>query len=232
MKRFSLLAALAASFTMTLAPLQAQTNPPTVSFHTNIVFNVSISLSAIVQVTTPVQTNFAIMTANPIKGSTKDVINFINTDMGRSTNHNQAKLMWRVGDVGTTNESFSFILREGTNDTDVTSRLFFQSSSLDYDRTATTLRVNPKAATTNSTDYFIERLTLRAAHTFFDGLGLFTLRSSSLVDKGQVISRSPVPAAIRMEFAGAGSVNNQPAVYRGQITVAGRKVEVQQTTSP
>jgi len=232
MKRIPSLAALAALCTVAVAPLQAQTNPPTVSFHTNAVFNVSISLSALVQVTTPVATNFAILTANPVKGSTKDVINAILADLGRTTNGAQTKLLWRIGDVGTTNETFSFILRDGTNDTDVTRRLFFQNSSLDYDRTATTLRTNPKNSTTNTTDYFIERLTLRTGHTFFDGLGLFLLRSSSLVNKGQVISSSPVPAAFRMAFAGAGTANDQPAVYRGQITAAGRKIEVQQTTSP
>src|SRR5262245_45328527 len=98
MKRLPTLTILVALFTLAQATLHAQTNaPPPPSLHTNLLLNVSISLTVYSQDVTPVQTNLAILTATKSTASTRDIINSIDSDLGQGTNHSAgAKLLWRI----------------------------------------------------------------------------------------------------------------------------------------
>jgi len=129
-----------------------------------------------------------------------------------------------------------FILRDGTNDIDVSPYLSFQfpasSGFFGQHRTVTTERFNPKAATTNSLDYGVIQFTLSQTVGLFDLQGFVKLATSSLVDKGKVIRSRPAPLALRAELGGSGFADKASTVYRGTFTAAGRKIEIKQEPNP
>src|SRR5947209_6913482 len=142
MKRIASLAALAALIVLNLSRAQAQTNTGAPAFRTNVLLNVAISLTAYIENVTPIQTNLVVRTARPSKIGTKDIINALGTQLGQGTNMlSGAKLLLRTTDLGTTNQASAFVLRSGTNDTDVSSYLRFNFPS--NHRTVTTERFNP-----------------------------------------------------------------------------------------
>src|SRR5439155_18102619 len=115
------LALLGAMIALGLGRTQAQTNSNTntITFNTNVLLNVSISLNALFQNFTAIQTNEVIFTARPGKVTTRDLINAIGKDLGHGTNTLiGAKLLLRFTYSGT-NSSEGFVLRVGTNDIDI-----------------------------------------------------------------------------------------------------------------
>ena len=102
---------------VTLAQTQARA-----ASRTNVVLDAKITMTAHVQNMTVLQTNTLLRSAELARISTKDIINAMGTDIGHGTNifPANAKLLFAITDVGQTNETDAFMVRAGTNDTDVT----------------------------------------------------------------------------------------------------------------
>jgi len=202
---------------------------------TNILLNASFSFSALTQGIIG-NTNFVLLTAKPIKITSKDIINSIGRDIGKGTNNlKDAKLLLRITQTASGGSS-GFLLRQGTNDTDISKYLqlqvpaqFVQNGFASQYRTVTTERDNAKAGVTNTIDYTIAQFLLGTQNGSFSVQGSVKLTSSSLLGKGrEVLSGKPVPLALRADLAGTGLAGGTSAVFRGTFTAAGRKVEVKQ----
>ena len=193
---------------------------------TNILLSAAFSFNAMSQGVIG-NTNFVILTAKPIKITSKDIINSIGRDLGRGTNNSKdAKLLLRITQSANGGSS-GFLLRQGTNDTDISQYLQLQLPS-QY-RTVTTERGNAKAGTTNTIDYTIIQFVLFTQNGSFNVQGPVKLTSSSLLGKGhEVLSHKAVPLALRADLAGTGLAAGASTVYRGTFTAAGRKVEVKE----
>jgi len=228
MKRIINLAALAGLITFNLLKVNAQTNT-TSGFRTNVLLNVSFALDSYIQGGTFIGTNRVIGTTRQGKIVTADIINALGTELGQGTNTLRgAKLLLRTTDLGTTNQVSAFVLRLGTNDTDVSSYLRFNFAG----RSVNTERFNPRNGTTNSLVYAIMQFTLLTRNGSFSLQGFAKLVESSILIKKQIISSPPFPISIRAAVAGSGSSGNLPAVYRGNVTLSRRTVEIEQVSSP
>src|SRR5690348_8574579 len=88
--------------------------------HTNLIYNVSIGFGVVQQDYVPISTNqFFFVTQHSSFGSA-DIAKALAATPLWKTNHLQgAKLLYRVADLGGTNQHPSFILRKGTNDFDM-----------------------------------------------------------------------------------------------------------------
>jgi hypothetical protein len=220
-----------------LAQAFAQTNTNVVAFHTNAFINTTLNLKAYVR--QPGQTDSGISVVKTQQLSTKDVINAIALDLGRGTNDLRgAKLLLRTVDVGSTNEqSPGFVLRVGTNDTDVSSYLnitpatnYFTTIFGFYVSTLSSVateRVNPSNSSTNVNEYTIYQVTLNTTNASFDVQGLVNVTFSSVFDKGHVIRKAPFPNTFNVSVAGSGAVAGKSAVFQGTVTASARKIEVQ-----
>jgi hypothetical protein len=92
------LASIAGLTCLNLVQAQAQTNA-TSPFRTNIFLNVTFSLNAYLQISTPVQTNLVVRTARSSKIGNKDIINALGTQLGQGTNMlTGAKFLLRTTD--------------------------------------------------------------------------------------------------------------------------------------
>jgi len=194
---------------------------------TDILLNASFSFNAFVQGVLG-NTNFVIKTAKPLKITNKEIINSIGNDLGKGTNNlRDAKLLLRVRET-TNGANAGFIIREGTNDTDVSQYLKLQFPS-QYPA-VTTERANAKAAITNTIDYTSITFFLFTQNGVFNPVqGMLKLTSSSLVGKKrEVFSHEPLPLALRADLTGVGLAGGAPAVYRGTFTAANRKIEVKE----
>lgn len=208
------------------------TSPLPPSPTTNVYLSVNFSLSEFIQSAIPIKTNQAIFTVHPGKIGNKEIINSLGLALGRGTNNlKSAKLLLRLSESQTGN-STRFILRQGTNDTDVSQYLILQlppsSALFGQHNSATTERFNAKAGTTNAIDYGVIQFEFATTLGSFDVQGFLKQARSSLVSKGKVIQSRPVPLSLRAELSGSGFAAGASTVYRGTFTAAGRKFEIKQ----
>lgn len=225
MRKAIRLAALCLTAVLSLSRAAAQTNTNTISFSTNVLLKVNFSLTTFLERLTP---------GGPVTGqaktTTKEIINALGLQLGRGTNSLAgAELLLRTTSLGTSNETAGFILRKGTNDTDVSNFLQFD---FPQGRTVRSQKFNPKTGTTNVISYTIMEFFLFTSTGSFDVQGLAKLSSSSLVSKRTVINGRPSPNAIRVAVAGSGTAGGFPAIFRGNVTIAGRTIEIQQVSGP
>src|SRR5690349_1992081 len=84
--------------------------------HTNLIFNVSISLSVVQQDFVPISTNqFFYVTRNSALGTQNIAASLAATPLFKTNHLGGAKLLYRVENLGSTNSQHpSFILRKGT----------------------------------------------------------------------------------------------------------------------
>ena len=228
-----------------------QINAQTNSFRTNIVLNVSVSLSALVQNISLLRSNNLLFSVGrPMKVDTKGVIsslsglqtsitssdtfttngstiitNTIFTTNTLPTFGSNAKLLFQYTDVGTSTQSTGFLVRAGTNDTDISAylQLFFSDSST----SVRNLRTNENRGTITETDYILSELRLQnTAKGDFAVQGFTTRPATTVVNNGQIIGSGTFPTAIIAQVAGQGHVGNQNAIFRGTVTAADRKIEI------
>jgi hypothetical protein len=203
----------------------AQTNTNTVSLHTNAYFNVNFSVTAYEQSIIHFGSNETVFTAHTMKLGTGDIVHSLLKAISGASNFTSAKLLFRAADVSATNENDTFVLRSGTNEVDVSNFLTF--SFPDKYATVTAQMPAGRGATTNSTDYRIMEFVLQNTPLWnFDMQGLTIVRSSSIVDRGHVISAPPNPSSITAAVAGSGDVNGQQAIFKGLVALTGRKIEI------
>ncbi len=221
------LAVLAASSVLFLVQVHGQTVN---SFQTNVTLNARFSLTAYSQNYTLYNpSNAPLKTAEVIKIVSGDIINAVGASI-TNTFPSTAKLMFKTTNLGATNQHTSFIIRNGTNDVDITS---FQVGTnvvayLDFSFPETTVSTVRSAgpAKTNSTDYSVLQFSMNTVRGNFDLRGFTILSSASVVDKGRVLEASPFPNAFTVSVAGSGALGGKPTVFRGTVTVSGRKVEI------
>src|SRR5256885_2331822 len=122
MKRTQTWGALTLASVLLLNQTQAQTNV----FRTNVVLNVTISMTAYIQN----ETFPALPIASIKKLASKDIIAAVGTDIGSGNNIFPASARLVMKSVlGSTNEAHFFV-RVGTNDTDVTAPIARLARSL------------------------------------------------------------------------------------------------------
>ena len=208
-------------------------------FRTNVLLGCTISLSAFVQGTTLLATNFGFPTIVPGRVTTANVIKAIATDIGHGTNDPVGGKLYIVTDIGDPNSSSKFILRTATNDFDVSQYLsftfpatrivnFFFGNTPHY--SVTTERGNLKAGTFNDSSYTIVSFSLTTSTADFDVQGLCSYRATSVKDKNKLISSSPFPTSMVTAASGSGagsfSQTRQKMVFRGTVTLGGRIIEI------
>jgi hypothetical protein len=213
-----------ALFLLVAALLQAsaQTNTNVAAFHTNLVLNVNIALTAFIQEEIPVSTNRIVKLISTQHLSTRDLINTIATDLGQGTNDLAgAKLLFRSSDVSP-NPSFQFMLRKGGKDVILTNELIFSGVT---GENVGTERIGSKG-TTNESNLGIFIFSLSTSRATADLQGLTKFREGSVVLKGENIVPDPLPASFSASVVGSGFVQGRPAIWKGTISAGARKVEI------
>jgi hypothetical protein len=194
--------------------------------HTNLIYNVSISMATYRQDFFIISSNSAMRIIRNGKFSTGDIANAIASAPLYATNNLKgAKLLFRVADLGPARNP-QFILRKGTNDVDVSG--FF---TLTFPSQYATVTSKAPAAnnTTNATDYTIFDLSLSGtAAGYFDTQGFCIVKNSSVFNGRELIQREEFPATITAAVAGTGQSGFSPTLYKGTVVISGRRVEIKQ----
>jgi len=207
--------------------LSAQTNGT--SLHTNLLLNVSVSLTAYVQQYTTVGTNEFAETAQAQKISPTDFVSALISGFP-SNDLSGAKLMMRWKDVGTTNSTFDFILKKGDSETSLNfstnhPQAVFTLNGADSSDIVT--RRKAGNGTTNSLEYILLNYGFTNPKGSANSLSGFSkIKSASLLAGKQVISMDPEFSAVNSAVTGGGNVGGRIAVFKGTINIGGRKVEV------
>jgi hypothetical protein len=206
----------------------AQTN--TVTYRTNVLINLSFSLTAYEQVYVYLSTNGIFGPLAPIaqaaKVATSGIIKSIHDRAHLTDNVENAKLYWRISWTDPTNDlSKDVILRNpagimGTNDMVVNNYI-----SVSFPDSVTTLRAT-LAGTTNATDYANCSATLSTSQGSFSLHGIATLKSASLFNGKSLIDPNPYPTTFTATVSGSGSLGFHRAEWKGTIMGSGQKLEI------
>jgi hypothetical protein len=191
--------------------------------HTNLIFNVSIGLSVVQQDFVPISTNeFFYVTRNSSFGG-QDIANALAGTPLFKTNHlGGAKLLYRVADLGATNQHPSFILRKGTNDFDMKDYMY-----LSFPELSVTSKAPGAGGTTNATDYTTLEVNLSGTPGgYFDGKGFCIVKNTSIFNGRTLIQAQEFPATITANLAGTGTTGGKTSMFRGTIVISGRRVEI------
>jgi len=223
---------------ITMATANAQTN----SYRTNVLINLSFSLTAYEQTYIILSTNAIAPTAKTAKVVTDGVIRAIAKQAHITNDLSNAKLYWRLSwtnaDDVTTNiiVTSNIIIRRGTEDTVVNNFIFdFKMNGSwggqepgSFPDSVTTLRAT-LAGTTNTTDYANCNVSLRSpSQGIFSLQGIATVRSGSLYNGKSLIDRWPSPISFTASVAGSGSIGFHRAEWKGTVMGSGQKVEIEQ----
>jgi len=192
--------------------------------HTNLIFNVSISMSTFKQNYVPVSTNLAFLRIGSGTFGTRDVADIIADAPLFRTNHLRgARLLFRVSDLGP-NRTAQFILRKGTNDVDVSPYLAFG-----FPGTVVTSKAPAPNNTTNATDYGTFQLVLYSTPAGrFDVQGFSLVKNTSIFKGPELIQREEFPASIVATLGGTGYSGGYPTILRGTVVISGRRVEIKE----
>jgi hypothetical protein len=209
----------------TLATANAQTNS---YYRTNVLLNLSLSLTVYEQIYTSFPTNAGggiVPTAKTDKVVTAGVIKAIAKQAHITNDLSNAKLYWRLS--WTTNSddvTREIIIRTPGQDTVINNFIF----DLSFPDSVTTLRAT-LAGTTNTTDYANCSVTLRSpSQGVFFLQGVATIKSGSLFNGKSLIDRSPQPISFTASVAGSGSIGFHQAEWQGTIMGSGQKIEREQ----
>jgi hypothetical protein len=208
---------------ITMATANAQTN----SYRTNVLVNLSFSLTAYEQTYIFLSTNgfggpYA-PTAKTAKVATDGVIRAIAKQAHITNDLSNAKLYWRLSWTNSDDVTRNIIIRRGGEDTVVNNFIF----DLSFPDSVTTLRAT-LAGTTNTTDYANCNITLGSSQGSFSLQGIATIKSGSLYNGKTLIDRSPSPISFTASVAGSGSIAFHQAEWKGTVMGSGQKVEIEQ----
>ena len=193
--------------------------------HTNLIYNVSLSMSVAEQEFIPLSTNIFFFGIHHGRFTSADVANLIvNSSAYRTNNLRGAKLLFRVADLGT-NRTAQFILRKGTNDVNVETFI-----TLSIPQTAVTSKSPGANNTTNATDYTTLELDIPGGTSggWFDATGFCLVKNTSVFKGQQLIQAEEFPATITANIAGMGSSGGKKALFRGTLLLSGRRVEIKE----
>jgi hypothetical protein len=200
-------------------------------FHTNATFNVAFSLPGVEQDVTVIgPPPTPVYTAVNGKIANAQIIQALAPLFpGRSLAG--SKLLLRTFDVGASDAHTAFILRQGTNDLDLSSYMTFSLPSA-Y-ATVTTQTIGSTANSTNQTDYTVMQFAMQTSMLSFDLQGFTNFKMSSLVDHGQVTQPEPFPTTFSAKVDGVGKVQNFNFLFHsGSVSFTGRTLEIVQDTTP
>jgi hypothetical protein len=204
---------------ITMATANAQTN----SYRTNVLLNLSFSLTAYEQTYIVLSTNLAAPTAKTDKVATDGVIRAIAKEAHVTGDLTNAKLYWRLSWTNADDVTRNIIIRRGTEDTVVNNFIF----DLSFPDSVTTLRAT-LAGTTNTTDYANCNISLHSpSQGYFSLQGIATIKSGSLYNGKTLIDRSPSPTSFTASVAGSGSIAFHRAEWQGTVMGSGQKVEIE-----
>jgi hypothetical protein len=211
-------------------------------FRTNILLACSISLTALVQGLTPLGTNFGLPTIDPTRIGSGDVIKAIATEIGHGTNNPVGGKLYLITDISDPNAPSKFVLRTTTKDYDVSQYLtlafpatrrydfIFGFPSPTAHQLVTTERANFKAGTFTDSTYTIVGFSLSTSQADFDVQGLASYKATSVKDGNKLISSTPFPTSISVAVSGSGAgtvpQGRRKMVFRGTVTLGGRKIEI------
>jgi hypothetical protein len=208
---------------VTILSASAQTNTNTTPvFHTNLVFNANISLTAFVQRLLDVSTNRIVKAIETQHLPSRGLIDAIaSAATGGSNDFAGAKLYFREQDfLG--DATFSFLLRKGTQELVLTNALVFNlglGNEVDSER-------NGLKGTSSSTGLIILSFSLRTPKASADLEGLSRTRGASVFLDRKLLAAPAFPNGFVASVVGHGLVGSKAAVFRGTITASGRKVEI------
>jgi hypothetical protein len=223
---------------ITTATANAQTN----SYRTNVLLNLTFSLTAYEQTYIILSTNAIAPTAKASKVATDGVIRAIARQAHITNDLSNAKLYWRRSwtnaDDVTSNivVTSDIIIRRGTEDTVVNNFFFNFEMNGSWDgqepgslpNSVTTLRAT-LAGATNTTDYANCNISLHSSLGSFSLQGIATVRSGSLYNGKSLIDRWPSPISFTASVAGSGSIGFfHRAEWKGTVMGSGQKVEIEQ----
>jgi hypothetical protein len=213
---------------MTITRANAETN----SLRTNVLLNLTFSLTAYEQVYLFLSTNEFngpyVPIAKTSKVATSGIIKAIR-DYAQITNDlSNAKLYWRLSWTNPVDITRSIILRKpggnimGTNDTLVDSYIL-----VSFPDSVST--VSPTVSgTTNMTEYANCNASLGTTAGSFTLYGIATIKSASLTSAGHVIDPTPFPMSFTASVYGSGKIASRQAEWKGTVTASGQKVEIEQ----
>jgi len=207
---------------ITTATANAQTN----SYRTNVLLNLTFSLTAYEQTYVFLSTNgFSGYgpTAKTSKVATDGVIRAIARQAHITNDLSNAKLYWRLSWTNADDVTSNIIIRRGGEDTVINNFVF----DLSFPDSVTTLRAT-LAGTTNTTDYANCNITLGSSQGSFSLQGIATIKSGSLFNGKTLIDRSPSPISFTASVAGSGSIGIHRAEWKGTVMGSGQKVEREQ----
>ena len=209
---------------MPLVTANAQTN----TYRTNVLLNLTFSLTSYEQVYLFLSTNgfegpYA-PSAKTEKVVTSGIIKAIASYAHIAGPLDTAKLYYRISWTDPNDISRDIILRNANGDTNV-SNFILVSFPDSVSQTRAALN-----GTTNSTDYANCNVSLGTSSGSFTLHGIATLKSASLLMNGRVIDPRPFPTSFSGTVAGSGSIGFHQAEWKGTVMGSGQKVEVQQVS--
>jgi hypothetical protein len=207
---------------MPVAKVNAQTN----TYRTNVLLNLTFTLTSYEQVVLFLSTNGLngphAPSAKMGKVVTSGVINAIANQANIPGNMANAKLYYRLSWTDPEDVSTDFILRVGNLDTNVNNYVLVAFPDSVTQERAT---LN---GTTNAIDYANCNVSLGTRTGSFTLHGIATLKSASLTMNGHVIDRRPFPTSFSGTVAGSGSIGFHQAEWKGTVMGSGQKIEVEQ----
>jgi hypothetical protein len=209
---------------MPLAKANAQTN----TYRTNVLLNLTFSLTSYEQVYLFFSTNgfdgpYA-PSAKTEKVVTAGVINAIASYAHIPGSMANAKLYYRLSWTDPDNISRDIIIRNGNTDTNVSNYILVSfPDSVSQTRAALN-------GTTNSTDYANCNVSLGTSLGSFTLHGIATLKSASLMMNKKVIDFRPFPTSFSGSIAGSGSIGFHQAEWKGTVMGSAQKVEIEQVS--
>lgn len=223
-------AAVALLLAVTSYTAKAQTN----SYRTNVLLNITVNLTAYEQVYLFISTNgfpatngflstngFWVPSAKTAKVVTSGVIKSIAHQIQLPGDLSTAKLYWRLSWTDPNDISHDVILRTATLETNVNNYML-----ISFPDSVTTQRAT-LTGTTNAIDYANCNVSVGTSQGSFTLHGIATIKSASLVNKGQLIDPNPFPQSFSATVAGSGSVAFHQAEWKGTVMGSGQKIEIE-----
>jgi hypothetical protein len=216
---------------LTVATANAQTN----SYRTNVLLNLSFSLTAYEQTYIVFPTNVGgvyVPTAKSDKVVTDGIIRAIAKQAQITNDLSNAKLYLRLSWTTNVDDiTRDIIVRKGTEDTVVNNYIAVDLPITllagQFPDSVTTLRAT-LSGNTNVTDYANCTFELHTIQGSFSLHGIATIQSASLFNGRTLIDRTPFPTSFTASVTGSGGIGYHPAEWKGTVMGSGQKVEIEQ----
>lgn len=218
----------AAAVTLLLAVISMGNANAQTSYRTNLLINLSFSLTGYEQVYLFLSTDgfsgpYAPV-AKTVKVTTPGIISAIAKHAQITNDLSTAKLYWRLSWTNSSDNDITrdIIIRRGATDTVVNNY-----AQISFPDSVSSVRAT-LSGTTNVTDYANCIISLSTSQGAFTLHGVATLKSASLLYSGHLADPNPYPVSFTSTVAGSGSIGFHQAEWKGTVTGSGQKVEIEQ----